>query len=95
MNGFGEIGRNDNFWTKKGKLAIHEAATLCKKVEKSDERILRSKMYVQTEANLKVPTASSGGLIKGQIMEKIGIILNSSSKLKVIEELKIYFFLAH
>ena len=38
---------------------------LCKKLEQTYERILRSKMYARThertEANLKVPTASGGG----------------------------------
>ena len=51
------------------------AATLCKKLEQTYERILRSKMYTRTEANLKVPTASGGGpkrfTLLGQNMQEI------------------------
>ena len=59
MTGFGEIGQNDRFWAKMTKTRFfrqnpkmslpytYEAATLCKKLEKSYERILRSyKVYV-------------------------------------------------
>ena len=81
MTGFGEIDQNVRFWAKMGyfwqflprknaKMSLpyaYYAATLCKKPEQTYERILRYKMYVRTEANLKVPTASGGGPKIGKI----------------------------
>ena len=57
------------FWENpKMSLPYPYDATLCKKPEKTYERILGSKMYERTkertEANLKVPTSGGGPKIK-------------------------------
>ena len=84
MTGFGEIGRNDNFWAKmvifycfwakmtktrffrqKLKMSLpynHEAATLCKKLEKPYEQILRSSSDGRTdESEFIGPNSASRG----------------------------------
>ena len=88
MTEFGEIGRNDLFWTKMpifdsfwAKMAktrfflkilkmslpfTYEAATLCKKLEKSYEWILRSSANVRTNGptdgrEFIVPKSASRG----------------------------------
>ena len=66
-----KMAKTGFFW-ENPKMSLpypYYAATLCKKLEQTYERILRSKMYgrtdtrtdTRTEANLKVPTASDGG----------------------------------
>ena len=55
-------GENKIFWEnpKMSPPYAYYAATLCKKLEQSYERILRFKMYGRTEVNINVPTASDG-----------------------------------
>ena len=60
--------QNRDFFSKNPKMSLpytYEAATLCKKLEKSYERILRSSLeertHARTRVNLKVPNPLRGG----------------------------------
>ena len=66
MTGFGEIGQNDHWpkWRKQDFFSLknpkmslpytYEAATLCKKLEKSYERILISSSEGRTDGRTRV-----------------------------------------